>query len=374
MIYFDNAATSWPKPRAVEGAVKRLFREPYGNPGRGGHAAAMRAAETVYRARVKAAELFGAKGPHLVCFTGGCTESLNAAISGAVRYGMKVMTGTTEHNSVIRPLIRAGADISYFDSLSDEETILGQIRAGLLSGVSAVVCAWASNVFPTVLPIRRIGALCREHGAVFIVDAAQAAGIYDINVDADNIDILCAPAHKGLYGVTGCGITVFSEGYDVRSHPPLTVGGSGADPYPAYMPDRLPERFEAGTLPLLPIAALSAGIDFVRSTGIAAIRAHEESISAAILDSLSGVSGVTFYRPSYGPLLCFNIDGKAPEETAALLDSRGICARAGMHCAPGAHKYTAPDGSGAVRISFSVFNTEEEAEYFCDVIKDIIRL
>lgn len=374
MIYFDNAATTWPKPAETAKALSDSVTEPYGNPGRGGHAAAMRAAELVYGARKKAARLFNAAGPQYVCFTGGCTEALNAAVLGAVKPGDKVLTSNAEHNSVIRPLIRSGADVTYFDALSGPGTALEQVRAGLIRGASAVVCTYASNVFPLILPIEDIGALCREYGALFIVDAAQAAGICAADMQKDQIDILCAPAHKGLYGATGCGLMIFSENYDVSRHAPLTVGGSGVDSREPGMPLFTPERFEAGTLPTSAIAALSAGIDFISGYGVDNARKHEEDISRTVLDGLYGDPAVEFYKPAPGSLLSFNLRGKSCEETAALLDRCGVCARAGLHCAPGAHKYTAPDGSGAVRISFSVFNTEDEAREFCGIIRRISRL
>lgn len=374
MIYFDNAATTYPKPAPVIKAVTSFIKERGGNPGRGGHVMSMRAAETVYETRKKAARFFGAGDPALVCFTGGCTESLNAAIFGCIKPGDRVITSNVEHNSVRRPLIASGAVISYFNAFDGEEAILEKISDGIKKGASAVVCTCASNVFPVVLPIGGIGKLCRERGVTFIADGAQAAGIYDIDIVKDNIDVLCVPSHKGLYGIAGCGLTVFSPSYDTKKHKPLLYGGSGVNSADIGMPDIPPERFEAGTLPAAAVASVGAGLDFISRTGLENIKQRESEISERIIKSLEHNGNIEFYRPSPGSLLCFNIRGRKSEETARLLDGYGICARAGYHCSPDAHKYTAPDGSGAVRISFSVFNTLSEADRFCEVTDGISRL
>ncbi|MBP5208211.1 MAG: aminotransferase class V-fold PLP-dependent enzyme [Clostridia bacterium] len=373
MIYFDNAATTYPKPGCVISAVNAASSGAYGNPGRGGHRAAMAAAELVYEARVRLALLFGTL-PERVCFTGGCTAALNQAILGLLRRGERVMTSDIEHNSVMRPLYASGAEITTFPAFSRTEEILGRINDGINNGVSCVVCTCASNVFPLVLPYGQIGALCRDRGVVFIADGAQAAGVYDINVGRDNIDVLCVPSHKGLYGVTGCGALILSADFDAERLRPVLSGGSGVNSAEPFMPKEPPERFEAGTLPVVPVAALAAGAGFVLDTGVGTIRACEERICRAVLDGLSGADAVRFYRAAPGTLLCFNIEGKSCEETADLLDGYGICVRAGLHCAPSAHKYTAPDGTGAVRVSFSYFNTENQAKAFCEAVRRLSRL
>ncbi|MBO4423762.1 MAG: aminotransferase class V-fold PLP-dependent enzyme [Clostridia bacterium] len=371
MIYFDNAATTYPKPACVTDALCDFIKERGGNPGRGGHVMSMKAAETVFECRKKLASFFGCGDPSLVCFTGGCTEALNAAIRGLIKPEDVVITDNVGHNSVRRPLIASGAKIRYFNAFDGEAAILEQIDDGIKKGGRAVVCTCASNVFPLVLPVAQIGALCRERGVPFIADGAQTAGISDVS--ANDCDVLCVPAHKGLYGITGCGAMIFSPGCDPERFPPLLYGGSGVDSRDAGMPDRPPERYEAGTLPTAAIAALSAGLDFVLSTGAENIKRREYALSGRIYGAFRNNGSVVFYHPAPGSLLCFNVRGKKSEQTAALLDKYGVCARAGLHCAPDAHKYTAPDGTGAVRISFSVFNTEEEADAFCDILEHISR-
>lgn len=369
MIYFDNAATSYPKPDCVKNAVLSFIRDRCGNPGRGGHTLAMKAAETVYETRKKLARSFGVSDPSLVCFTGSCTEALNTAIFGRLSRGDVVITSNLEHNSVRRPLIAAGCRVLEFDALEDENGILEQVDTLISRGARALVCTCASNVLPVVLPYNGLGRLCRDRGVLFIADGAQAAGHADIDVVRDNTDILCIPAHKGLFGIPGCGAMIFSPSYDFEKHRPLLYGGSGVNSAEPGMPDYPPERFEAGTLPTAAIASLSAGLDFVNRVGIGKISQRERDISERILKNAAKYA--TFYHPAPGSLLCFNVGSIPCERTAELLNKYGVCARAGMHCAPGAHKYTAPDESGAVRISFSYLNSEEEADRFCEILEHI---
>lgn len=371
MIYFDNTATTYPKPGCVVDAINGFIKHSGGNAGRGGHRLSMAAAEVVYECRKKTAGFFGINDPSRVCFTSGCTEALNTAIFGCIKRKDKVITSNIEHNSVRRPLIAAGAETLFFDAFSGKDTILSQIGDGIKKGASAVVCTCASNVFPLVLPYREIGALCREKGVLFIADGAQAAGIYDIDVVKDNVDVLCIPAHKGLYGITGCGALILSPSFDVSRIRPLLYGGSGINSFEASMPEDPPEKLEAGTLPSVSIAALSAGVDFVKKTGVSNIRKKEHEICSYILSMLSENDKITVYHKNAGSVLCFNVNGIPSERTGRLLDGYGICVRAGFHCAPDAHKYTGRDG--AVRLGFSVFNTKEEAERFVEIIDMISR-
>ena len=374
MIYFDNAATSYPKPSEVIAAANNFIKRANGNPGRGGHALAMRAAEEVYLCRKKVAGLLGAGEPERVCFTAGATAALNYVILGLIGRYDHVICSDIEHNSVRRPLLQTGAEISYFDAFADEKTVLEEIDSKIRYNTKAVICTYASNVLPLVLPISKIGALCKKRGAAFIVDAAQAAGVYGIDLRADNIDVLCIPAHKGLYGLTGCGAMIVSPDFDHAKIKPLLSGGSGVASFDPDMPEVLPERFEAGTLPTVCIAALGAGVDFVSSKGPSEILCHEMRIQRRIYDNLKDNEKIRFYRYAPGTLLLFNFEGKTCEEAARLLNGYGVCVRAGYHCAPDAHKKTATDKTGAVRISFSVFNTLKQADRFSDIAEHISRL
>ncbi len=373
MIYYDNAATTYPKPPEVISAVSDFIRNSGGNPGRGGHFLSLRAAETVYGCRKKLAALFGVPDPARVCFTGGATDSLNRVILGFIGRCDHVVCSDIEHNSVRRPLIASGAEVSEFDAFADEKSMLEEIDSLIKRNTKAVICTYASNVFPLVLPVTKIGALCKKRGVAFIVDGAQAAGVYGIDMVKQNIDILCLPAHKGLYGVAGCGATVFGPSFDPSGIKTVITGGSGVNSFDAGMPDELPERFEAGTLPTVGIVALSAGADFVMKRGVSEISAHEQTVQKRIYDNLKDDERIRFYRYAKGTLLLFNVEGKTPDQTSRLFNGYGVCCRAGYHCSPGAHKKTATVNTGAVRISFSVYNGIKQADRFSEIARHISR-
>lgn len=370
MIYFDNAATTFPKPQSVVRAVTDSLRRD-GNSGRGGHALAMCAANEIFAARSAAAELFGA-APERVIITSGATHSLNIAIAESrVRDGA-ILISNLEHNSVLRPARASGREIRVFDSfvqLNGEERC-GMILASLDSladGASMVITTAASNICGASMPLYEIGRFCRERGLLFIVDGAQAGGVYDIDIVRDNIDVLCLPAHKGLYGPMGCGLMILGE--DVTL-PTLMLGGSGVDSRSPTMPELPPERYEAGTLPTPLVAGLRRGIEFVRKRTPASILAHEEKLSRGLKSALSEMKHVRVYAPKHGGgIVLFNIDGIAAEDVAEQLDRHGICVRAGLHCAPLAHDTLG--SSGAVRVSFGAYNTEKEVVELCRVLKQL---
>ncbi len=371
MIYFDNAATTFPKPAAVVKAVSASLRSD-GNPGRGAHALAMRAASEIYSARKAVAAMFGASAERVI-FTSGATHSLNLAIGAARLSEGAILISDLEHNSVLRPARASLREVRIFNSyveLSGDERdvmILADVEA-LADGASVCVCNAASNVCGADMPIAKIGAFCRERGILFIVDAAQAGGAHDIDVARDNIDVLCLPAHKGLYGPMGCGIMILGAGATL---PPLLFGGSGAQSRSPEMPELPPERYEAGTLPTPLIAGLRAGIEFVREKTPAAILAHEEKLSRTLKEALLDMRRVQVYVPHHGGgIVLFNVDGMPCEEVAAALDGCGICTRAGLHCAPLAHDRLGSDG--AVRVSFGISNTKREVRALISALEAII--
>lgn len=370
MIYFDNAATTYPKPPAVIRAVTESMKK-CGNPSRGAHALAMRAADEVYRCRCAAANMFGAS-PERVIFTSGATHSLNLAIGAHRERDGAILISDLEHNSVLRPALASGKEVRMFSSFiglrgeEREAMILSSIEQ-ISDGAVMLVCTAASNICGASMPIDKIGEFCREHGILFIVDGAQAGGVYDINVARDNIDVLCLPSHKGLYGPMGCGMLIL--GADV-SLPPLMYGGSGVDSRAPTMPSLPPERYEAGTLALPLIAGLRSGIEFVESKTPALIRAHEEKLADLLKKALLEDRRIRIYAPHHsGGIVLFSIDGIDAEEISAHLDTNGICTRAGLHCAPLAHNTL--DSEGAVRVSFGIGNTEKEVETLCRVIRDM---
>lgn len=370
LIYLDNAATSFPKPPEVISSMANSVRN-CGNPGRGAHRLAMRAATEMYKCRCAAAELFGAS-PNRVVFTSGATQSLNIAINAASKMDGAVLISDLEHNSVVRPVIALGKEIRVFTSalycLGEERTFV--ILDSILThadGACILVCTAASNVCGASMPIREIGRFCRERGILFIVDGAQAGGVFDLNVDRDFIDVLCLPSHKGLLGPMGCGLMILGE--DVKL-PPFLFGGSGVDSKAVGMPELPPERYEAGTLPLPIIAGLRSGIELVKKKTPARIREHEKRLASVFKSNLPEGRVKVFAPEHTGGTVLFNAYGVPCEELASRLDENGICTRAGLHCAPLAHSTL---GSyGAVRVSFGAFNTEADAITAAYAIKSII--
>ncbi len=381
MVYLDNAATTFPKPLGVGEEVYRTVRDHCGNPGRGGHALARSAAEKVYACREKLARMFSAEGPENVIFTQNTTHALNIAIKGLVPRGGHIMISDLEHNSVRRPaeaVRRAGlADYSVFSSFAgdagyerelDTARILSDISAKLRRNTRLLVCTAMSNIAGLRMPLSEIGAFCHSRGVLFAVDAAQGAGHMPIDMKAAHIDALCVPGQKGLYGIPGVGALMLASGVMPTT---LLEGGSGSASLDLGMPSDIPERYEAGTLPLPAISALSAGLDFVNGVGIGEISRHEEALCELCISELSKISGVTFYCSKLGPTLIFNLRDIPSDILAAELDAHGICVRGGFHCAPLAHKTLGTPEHGAVRVSFSYFNTEADVLLLADALKAI---
>ena len=376
MIYFDNAATSWPKPKSVTKAMVSAVEDSGGNPGRGAHSLSLAASNTVYECREELASFIGLGKPENIVFTYNTTYALNIAIRAFAKPQTTVLCSCLEHNSVVRPLRALGCEILTFDALGDEESILFEI-SDKLRHVSLMICTHASNVLPVRLPIARISRLCRTRGIALIVDTAQSAGVLDINMQSVQADAVCFAGHKGLYGPTGCGAVAFAERYcvGIKKLTPLISGGSGVNSLDPDMPDILPERFEGGTLGVPAIAGLCAGIRAVREVGTDAVRAHEYNLCARAAEILGNTKGVRLYTPPHpsGSLLLFNIAEMSPDRAASLFDEQGICTRSGLHCSPSAHERIGTAPTGAVRVSFGAFNTLPEIEKFAAAIKEIIK-
>ena len=383
-VYLDNAATSFPKPRATVEAMVRAVEEAGGNPGRGAHALSLAAARELYRCREKLCDLLGCPRPENVVFTYNATHALNVAIKSLIPRGSAVAVSALEHNSVVRPLRATGCKISVFDPLQSPDRVVAGVAALLDRGARAVVCAHASNVLPVTLPAARIGALCRKKGAVFIVDAAQSAGILDIDFASLGAHALCLPGHKSLWGPGGCGAVIFSGEYSDSAAALATVteGGSGVSSASPFMPAVLPERFEAGTPGVPAVAGLAAGIDELLRVGTCEVRRREEALARITRERLGNVRGVTLHdravaaaglAPS-GPIVLFNVDGLPGERVAEMLDGAGFCLRAGLHCSPYAHaRIGTLEGGGAVRCSFGYFNTASDADRFAVTVREIAR-
>lgn len=373
MIYLDAAATTFQKPAAVPAAVQRAFYH-MTTPGRGGYREAMQAAETVFRCRTAAAELFGASSEEAVVFTSNATHALNIAIKTLVHPGDTVLVSGYEHNAVMRPLyhirnvqIRVAAG-----RLFDPEAVLRDFETQLTPQVDAVICTHVSNVFGFVLPIEQIAALCRARGIPLVIDAAQSAGILPVDLTQTGAAFIAMPGHKGLYGPQGTGILLCA--HDAQ---PLIEGGTGSMSVLKEMPPDLPERLEAGTQNIPGIAGLAEGLHFVRSAGLSAISGHERRLIALLRRELLALPEVRVFSAAnpacQSSVLSFLIPGRDCEQAAGYFASRQIAVRAGLHCAPLAHATAGTLETGTIRVSVSAFNTEEEIQRFLLVLKEFLR-
>ncbi|WP_101909595.1 aminotransferase class V-fold PLP-dependent enzyme [Marasmitruncus massiliensis] len=377
MVYFDNAATSFPKPLLVKNAVDSAIVRYGANPGRSGHDLAAETGKKVYDVRVKAAEFFGARNEEQVVFMQNCTYALNTVIKGLLRPGDHVITSDMEHNSVMRPLhtLEARGIITYscaVTSYDDEETV-DAFRCLIRDNTRVIITTHASNVFGIKLPVQKLALLARQYGLYFVLDAAQTAGTEPIHVTDMGIDFLCTAGHKGLYGPAGTGLLITPYGNCLS---PLVEGGTGSLSFDLAQPDFLPDRLESGTLNTVGIIGLGAGLDFVNRCGLANIARCECKVARCVYDNISKEKGVILYTPppEYGvnlPVVSFNIEGLTSEETTARLNKAGFALRGGLHCAPTVHKKFGTDSIGTARISVGAFNTVEQA---CDLANAICKI
>lgn len=347
MIYLDSGATSLVKPESVGRAVADAMRT-CGNPGRGGHRAAMMAAERVYSCRESAAELFDC-GPEQVVFTANCTHGLNIAIRTLVKPNSRVLISGFEHNAVTRPLHALRAKITVAGrQLFDPEDTLRSFRAALDRGVDAAVFTHVSNVFGYILPVQAMAAMCRERGVPFVIDGAQSAGTIPISLEALGADFIAMPGHKGLLGPQGTGILLCN-----RLPEPLMAGGTGSESIRQSMPDALPERAEAGTLNVPGIAGLDAGLRYLKRVGVEEIGRREHEAAKGCARMLQQLGFRVFHGPSQAGTVSF-VAASDGEEAAEKLGRRGIAVRAGLHCAPLAHESAGTLDTGTVRVSFGI--------------------
>ena len=365
MIYLDSAATSLLKPIAVEQAVLRALRT-MASPGRGSHAPAMLAAETVLDCREEAAELFHVPDPARVVFTMNATHALNIAIRSLVCPGDAVVISGFEHNAVTRPLHACGAALRIAGRrLFDREAVLADFER-LLPGAAAAVCTQVSNVFGFVLPIDEISELCKRNQVPLIVDASRAAGILDVDMARWGAAFVAMPGHKGLLGPQGTGLLLCGEAGE-----PLLYGGSGSESRLQRMPEELPERLEAGTHNVCGIAGLLAGIRYVRERGTASILAHERRLLSTLLEEVKGTPVELFTGEEQAGVLSLRFPRLDSESAAQRLAERGICVRAGLHCAPLAHESAGTLETGTLRLSFSPFLGEGQIRQAARVLRQL---
>jgi cysteine desulfurase family protein len=378
IIYFDNAATSWPKPPEVNAAMQKYMRKIGANPGRSGHRLSVEAARIIYDAREKLAQLFNVSDPLRIVLTKNATEALNIAILGFLKPGDHVITSSMEHNSVMRPLRAMEAEgISLTVIPCDNSGLINpaQIAAAIKKNTKAIFITHASNVTGTIMPVSDIGRIAREHGLAFCVDAAQTAGSYPIDVIEMNIDLLAFTGHKSLFGPSGTGGLFMREGLEKRIEP-IYVGGTGSRSEVEEQPDFMPDRYEAGTPNTVGIAGLHAGVDFVLSEGVHQIQSKEASLVKTFVKGISDLPGIIIYGQTSAdrriPVVSFNIAGLDPAAIALELDERyKIMSRSGIHCAPSAHKTIGTYPMGTVRFSFSYFNTQEQLAKAIEALRKI---
>ncbi|MGL5640842.1 MAG: aminotransferase class V-fold PLP-dependent enzyme [Paraclostridium sp.] len=376
MIYLDNAATTFPKPRQVYEAVLDCMENYGANPGRAGHKLAMRAGREIYECRENIAKLLNVTNPMSIVFTHNATDSLNLAIKGVVNSGDHIITTSVEHNSVIRP-------IKALEKKGVENTIVkcdeyGQlnpedIKKAIKPNTKLIVTTHASNVCGTIIDIESVGNIAKENNILYLVDASQTLGVYDVDVQKLNVDMIAAPGHKCLLGPQGTGILYIRDGINVNI---LKEGGTGSNSEELFQPNMMPDRYESGTHNTPGIAGLNAGVKFVLETGIDKIREHEEQLCEYMLNKLKEVPNIKIYGPidskKRAAVISINIgDIDSGELTFILDDMYDIETRSGIHCSPLAHETLGTLRQGTVRFSLGYFNTKEEIEKTIEALKEI---
>jgi len=379
MIYLDHAATSYPKPMGVYRAMSQALHRFGANPGRGGYPMSMDTAEMIARCRMAAATFFGVHDERRVIFTSGCTHALNIVINSFTSGGGRIAVSDMEHNAVMRPLHAVSPRYPVYDVAAvipgDTEATLAAFRRVITPRTRAIVCTHASNVTGEVMPIAALGALAHEHSIPLVVDAAQSAGHLSIDMTRDDIDYLCVAGHKGLCGPMGTGMLICRGDTKLS---PLMTGGTGSRSASFEQPHDFPDRLESGTPNVAGIAGLFAGIERVRRIGISRIAKHEQALVTALYDAFSKLHGVTLYtsRPGAGThtgVLSVNVDGISPDDVAQALAVNGVAVRAGLHCAPAAHRKIGTFPLGTVRFSVGETTTRDQVEKSVEIFKKIIK-
>lgn len=376
MIYLDNAATTFPKPRQVYEAVLDCMENYGANPGRAGHKLAMRAGREIYECRENIAKLLNVSNPMSIVFTHNATDSLNLAIKGVVKSGDHIITTSIEHNSVIRP-------IKALEKNGVENTIVkcdkyghldpNDIKKAIKPNTKLIVTTHASNVCGTIVDIESVGNIAKENNVLYLVDASQTLGVYDIDIQKINVDMIAAPGHKCLLGPQGTGMLYIRDGLEVNI---LKEGGTGSNSEDLFQPNMMPDRYESGTHNTPGIAGLNAGVKFILETGIDKIRKHEEELCEYMLTKLTEVPNIKIYGPldskKRAAVISINIgDIDSGEITFILDDMYEIATRSGIHCSPLAHKTLGTLRQGTVRFSLGYFNTKEDIDKAVEDLKEI---
>jgi cysteine desulfurase family protein len=379
MIYFDNAATSWPKPDVMLEAMSHFVREVGANPGRSGHRMSAEAERVRYGAREVVAEMFGLDNPLQIVFTPNATAALNTAILGILNRGDHVVTTSMEHNSVMRPL-RAleenDIEITEVRCRPDGTMDLGEFECAIIPRTKLIVTIHASNVCGTIMPVREIGAIAGKYGIPFLVDAAQTAGAVPIDIVADNIDLLSFTGHKGLLGPTGTGGLAFAPDFDIEKMRPLYRGGTGSKSETQHQPDFMPDKYESGTCNIIGLAGLAESMRWIQEKGgVEKIRGHEVELTSRLIEGLDGIDGVTVYgtkdATKQTAAVSFNISGVSQSDAAERFgDEHDLMCRVGLHCSPAGHRTLGTFPNGTIRFATGPFNTLEEIDTALEAVAE----
>ena len=368
MIYLDNAATSFPKPRCVYKAVNDALRKYCANPGRSSHYLSQLAHDKVFEAREIIADHFSLPSESSVVFCSNATDALNTAIKGLIREPCHVITSDLEHNSVLRPLYnlrdRLRIDISVYDSDKNIESELSRL---IRHNTRFIVTGLRSNVTGKQIDYRSLGRIAKRHSITVIADATQLVGHRSISLKDSGIDVLCTAGHKGLLGIQGTGLMLVNTDLNIL---PLKEGGTGYDSMSENMPERIPEKFEAGTLNLPGIVSMLEGIKYINSVGYREIENRFKEHNALLNEVISSVKGAEILG-SGGGIITFNIKGKDSYQVAEELNGYRICVRGGLHCAPTIHKKLGTESIGGVRVSTGILNTRADIEGLYKALKRI---
>lgn len=376
MLYFDNAATSYPKPKKVMEGALRAMQDFGANPGRSGHQLALKASREIFEARELVAGFFNISDPKQVIFTSNGTESLNMGIKGVLEKGDHVITTSMEHNSVLRPikaLEKEGVDHTIIECRKDGSLPMDQVEKSIQSNTKLIVLTHSSNLTGTLMPIEAVGEIAKARGILFLVDAAQTAGLYPIDVQKMHIDLLAAPGHKSLLGPQGTGILYIRENLFLKT---LKEGGTGSKSHDPFQPEILPDRYESGTPNTPGIVGLKEGISYILEKGRDKLLQHEESLTKYFLEEMEKLDFIEVYGPKdckkQSPVVALNFRSMDSSEIAYILDSMfDIAVRPGVHCAPLAHKTIGTVEQGAVRFSFGYQTTLEDVKKAVEAIKTI---
>ncbi|MCL2669816.1 MAG: aminotransferase class V-fold PLP-dependent enzyme [Syntrophaceae bacterium] len=379
MIYLDNAATTWPKPEQVYREMDRFFRHSAANPGRSGHRMALASEDAIARTRLALARLFNVADPSRIVFSANATDALNLALKGLLGPGDHVITSTMEHNSVLRPLKSLegrGVTVTKVAALPDGWIEPEAIAKAVTPRTRMIVAAHVSNVTGTIEPIAAIGELARQKGLLFLVDGAQSAGTLAVDLAALPVDLFAFTGHKGLFGPPGTGGLYIGGHVDLRYFETAREGGTGIHSEESRQPSELPQRFEAGTPNTVGIVGLGAGVEFLLETGMEEVHRLEAVLMRRLVAGLRGIPGITIYGPAdhqdRGAAVSFNLEGWRPADVGAILDQHfEIACRTGLHCAPEACQTIGAFPLGTVRISLSLFNSEDEVAAVLEALSRI---